>query len=381
MPYYCRMVGLPYSVTMNTINRWFQENGARDVEVHIIMNRENRPSGMGFVVLGSSEDVDIALSMDGQTVGGNSSERYVKMHSSDENEFNWYLNRQQSHRDSDQEGPLYLVRLRGVPFKVNEYEIVAWFRKGCGAEPTDVQCGTSRNTHGLANAFFRSHSQAQKALAMDKADMEGRYIELSMDQVPVTFDDEGHNPCTLRMMGVPYKTNTQELKDFFADHAECLDVRVLLNRDGFPSGDAVAFFADEDAVGAAMECNKKDLGKRYVVLQPNGSSRGGGGGGDRNGGRQGDSRGRYNDSDESSYAVKMNGLPYEANEDDVHSFFGEVDAKVQSVRFMKNRSGRNSGEAVVTFTSQKDVDAALTRNRAYMGARYVIINQTRDNRY
>ena len=55
--------------------------------------------------------------------------------------------------------------------------------KGCGAEPTDVQCGTSRNTHGLANAFFRSHSQAQKALAMDKADMEGRYIELSMDQV------------------------------------------------------------------------------------------------------------------------------------------------------------------------------------------------------
>ena len=52
----------------------------------------------------------------------------------------------------------------------------------------------------------------------------------------------------------------------------------------------MAFFADEDAVGAAMECNKKDLGKRYVVLQPNGSSRGGGGGGDRNGGRQGDSR-------------------------------------------------------------------------------------------
>ena len=51
----------------------------------------------------------------------------------------------------------------------------------------------------------------------------------------------------------------------------------------------MAFFADEDAVGAAMECNKKDLGKRYVVLQPNGSSRGGGGG-DRNGGRQGDSR-------------------------------------------------------------------------------------------
>ena len=61
-------------------------------------------------------------------------------------------------------------------------------------------------------------------------------VPFNEPQVPVTFDDEGHNPCTLRMMGVPYKTDTQELKDFFADHAECLDVRVLLNRDGFPSG-------------------------------------------------------------------------------------------------------------------------------------------------
>ena len=44
---------------------------------------------------------------------------------------------------------------------------------------------------------------------MNKADMEGRYIELSMDQVPVTFSDEATNPCTIRMIGVPYKTTSQ----------------------------------------------------------------------------------------------------------------------------------------------------------------------------
>ena len=53
----------------------------------------------------------------------------------------------------------------------------------------------------------------------------------------------------------------------------------------------------------------------------------------------------------------------------------QVDAKCQNVRFLKNRGGRNSGEAVVTFGSKKEVEAALERNRDYLGSRYVIINQ------
>lgn len=376
MPFYCRMAGLPYQLTDRRISSWFKENGVSgdDVEIHIILNRDFRPSGMGFAVLKDRSDLDAALDLDGRCVGD--SQRYVKMYQTDEQECRWYLDRQRRHKEGGSRGdadvPLHLVRLRGVPFKVNEYEIAQWFRNGCGVEPVDVQCGTTRSTHGLANAFFKNEGDASKALRMDKADMEGRYIELSMDQVPVTFSDEAHNPCTLRMNGVPYKTNSQELKDFFRDHAECLDVRVVLNRDGFPSGDAVAFFADEAAVEAAMQCNKKNLGQRYVVLQPNGGGGGGSSGGasHRNGSSNGHER-----TDDSGLAVKMNGLPYDATEDDIHEFFNKVDAKCQNVRFLKNRGGRNSGEAVVTFGSKKEVEAALERNRDYLGSRYVIINQ------
>lgn len=368
MPFYCRMAGLPYQLTDKRISSWFKDNGVvgGDVEVHIILNRDFRPSGMGFAVMTEKTDLDAALELDGKCVGD--TQRYVKMYQTDGQECRWYLDRQMRHKEGarDADAPLHLVRLRGVPFKVNEYEIAQWFRNGCGVEPVDVQCGTTRSTHGLANAFFKNEGDASKALKMDKADMEGRYIELSMDHVPVTFSDEASNPCTLRMNGVPYKTNSQELKDFFRDHAECLDVRVVLNRDGFPSGDAVAFFADEAAVEAAMQCNKNNLGQRYVVLQPNG----GGGGSQRNGSSNG-----HEGTEESGLAVKMNGLPYDTTEDDVFEFFKKVDAKCQTVRFLKNRGGRNSGEAVVTFGSKKDVDAALERNREYLGSRYVIINQ------
>jgi len=365
MPYYCRMAGLPYQLTEKRISSWFKDNGVEgdEVEVHIIMNRDARPSGMGYAVIQDKADFEAALKLDGRCVGD--SQRYVKMYETDGNECRWYLDRQKRHKQgpSSEDDPacLHLVRLRGVPFKVNEYEIAVWFKKGCGVEPVDVQCGTTRNTHGLANAYFRDPEEASKALRMNKADMEGRYIELSMDQVPVTFSDESHNPRTLSMMGVPYKTSTQELKDFFKPHAECLDVRVVLNRDGFPSGDAVAFFADEDAVEAALQCNKKTLGQRYVVLQQNGRG--------SNDSRNGD------DGASDDYSVKLSGLPYEAREDDICNFFQEVDAKCQNVRFLKNRSGRNSGDAIVTFSSQKEVEAALGKNRAYLGSRYVLITQ------
>ena len=73
--------------------------------------------------------------------------RYVKMYETDGNECRWYLDRQRRHKQGpahQDEHPLHLVRLRGVPFKVNEYEIALWFMKGCGVEPLDVQCGTTR---------------------------------------------------------------------------------------------------------------------------------------------------------------------------------------------------------------------------------------------
>ena len=119
--------------------------------------------------------------------------------------------------------------------------------KGCGAEPTDVQCGTSRNTHGLANAFFRSEGDASKALRMDKADMEGRYIELSMDHVPVTFSDEAHNPCTLRMNGVPYKTSSQVIHN----------ISQMKKVDLVPHGLAKAGGLDFSSIFIKMSSNKK----------------------------------------------------------------------------------------------------------------------------
>merc|ERR1712150_402256 len=125
-------------------------------------------------------------------------------------------------------------------------------------------------------------------------------------------------------MGVPYRTTEQELKDFFRPAAECVDVKVVLNREGVPSGDAIATFASEEAVQAALSCDKKNLGSRYVVLQrseKNGfpSSAAAGAVGSQHASSGGGGSGG-NGSHRHPFSIKMNGLPYEAGEQDAMDF-------------------------------------------------------------
>jgi len=372
------------------------------VEVHLIQNREKKPSGMGFAAFEDERDSDAALDLDGQCIGDSS--RYVKFFRTDSAECNWYLDRQERHLLSkDKATPLHLVRLRGVPFKVNEYEIARWFRKGTNTECVDVQCGSSRNTHGLANAYFRTAEEASKAMKMDKEDMEGRYIELAMDMVRVTFDkDAGAGDLSLRMTGVPYRVSEAELKDFFQPGgAKCVDVKVVLNKDGMPSGEAIATFDSEEDVQAAMTCDKTYMGSRYVVLQRTsennsfpssappppshhnaphrGGGRGGGRGGRRDhydGGRDGGGRRDHHEGggrDRDGFNVRLHGLPYDATETDIVEFFKSV-APCTNVRILQNRNGMASGDAIASFASKDDADAALTRNREYIGSRYVTLS-------
>lgn len=67
--------------------------------------------------------------------------------------------------------------------------------------------------------------------------------------------------------------------------------------------------------------------------------------------------------------AKCRGLPFTCTERDLRDFFGA--AAVSKVVLTKNRDGRASGEAFVTFESEKDFEYALTKDRQYMGKRYV----------
>lgn len=68
------------------------------------------------------------------------------------------------------------------------------------------------------------------------------------------------------MSGLPFRASQQEMKDFFLPQAKCIDVKVILNKDGRPSGDAIASFQSQEELEAALTKDREHMGSRFVIL-------------------------------------------------------------------------------------------------------------------
>eukprot|EP00747_Dinoflagellata_sp_TGD_P018266 gnl/TRDRNA2_/TRDRNA2_126378_c0_seq2.p1 gnl/TRDRNA2_/TRDRNA2_126378_c0~~gnl/TRDRNA2_/TRDRNA2_126378_c0_seq2.p1 ORF type:complete len:851 (-),score=151.96 gnl/TRDRNA2_/TRDRNA2_126378_c0_seq2:62-2614(-) len=85
-------------------------------------------------------------------------------------------------------------------------------------------------------------------------------------------DEDGMNPCAVQLRGLPFRATIADIKAFLGSHAEALiasepAVRLLLNRDGRPSGFARVQFASPDAARAAREAlHRTTMGDRYVEV-------------------------------------------------------------------------------------------------------------------
>ena len=153
-------------------------------------------------------------------------------------------------------------------FKVNEYQIACWFDSVADCVDVQIHLNQEGRASGDATAYFSTEDMARAAMKRNKEDMEGRYINLSMDSVTATFNNSTSNNSEycVKMSGVPFRATEQELKDFFRGGDEPVRVKVILNRDGRPSGDALAEFDSEEAVQKAMLKDRDSMGSRYVVL-------------------------------------------------------------------------------------------------------------------
>lgn len=72
---------------------------------------------------------------------------------------------------------------------------------------------------------------------------------------------------SIKLSGLPFKTREAEIIDWFSPIAQCTKVRLLRSsRDGRPSGEAIATFANQEDAKEAMKMNKEYLGERFVIL-------------------------------------------------------------------------------------------------------------------
>jgi len=91
-------------------------------------------------------------------------------------------------------------------------------------------------------------------------------------------EDDPMNPATVQLRGLPFRATVAEIRAFLGDHAAYLDhagylaagepaIRLLLNRDGRPSGFArVQFTSPEAAMACRASLHRQQMGDRYVEV-------------------------------------------------------------------------------------------------------------------
>jgi RNA recognition motif-containing protein len=90
---------------------------------------------------------------------------------------------------------------------------------------------------------------------------------LTFDSAVGTFNEKvNKKENCIKMSGLPFKASEKEMRDFFLPEAKCVSVKVILNRDGRPSGDAIAAFEGQEEVESAMKKDREHLGTRFIVL-------------------------------------------------------------------------------------------------------------------
>ena len=71
--------------------------------------------------------------------------------------------------------------------------------------------------------------------------------------------------------------------------------------------------------------------------------------------------------------IKMSGMVWSANEDDITEFLS--DCNIKEILLLKTETGRPAGDAVVELETLADVERAKKHNREYIRERFVAIDQ------
>ncbi|KAJ0177526.1 hypothetical protein K1T71_006399 [Dendrolimus kikuchii] len=340
--YIIKLRGLPFSTTVEDVLDFLNGvNVVNNKEgVHLTEVRPARPSGECFVEVETQQDVDEALKKDKENMGKRYIEVFSTDRQDMEWALNAMRQNENGFEGvpavSDDMG---VVKLRGLPFGCSKDEVVQFFN-GLSVAPDGVHLLSDHSGRASGEAFvhFTDKESAQEALARDREKIGHRYIEVflsSADEVraygarmeggyragraprPTPYDRgdrfggratrgggggggggggwarggwggsggggggrgfrRGGCHC-VHMRGLPFKATPQDIVYFFKP-IRPVNINILYDNSGRPSGEAdVDFECHEDAV-RAMRRDKNNMDHRYIELFINSAPGGGGGGG------------------------------------------------------------------------------------------------------
>ncbi|XP_067294431.1 G-rich sequence factor 1 [Pseudorasbora parva] len=286
--------GLPWSCTPEDLMSFFSDCRIRGgvQGIHIIHNRNGRPTGQAFIELDHEEDVCKALDQHKHYLG----QRYVEVYEITNKDAEAILKATQPITESDG-----VVRLRGLPFSCTEKDIIQFF-SGLDIVEDGITIVLNRKGRNSGDAFvqFATKEIAEKALKKDREVIGNRYVEIfpsrkseiqvqygtarnessasitGVEDMPRKMKPANSSPISatqnlIHMRGLPYEATGEDIVKFFAP-IRLVKVLVEYSPNGRPTGEAEAYFKTHQDAVSAMSKDREYIQERYIELFLNSSA-------------------------------------------------------------------------------------------------------------
>ncbi|XP_051958968.1 G-rich sequence factor 1-like [Xyrauchen texanus] len=295
-----RAKGLPWSCTQEDLMNFFSDCRIRGglQGIHIMNNRNGRPTGQAFIELEHEEDVGKALDRHKQYLG----QRYVEVYEVTNSDADAILMSTEESSESDG-----VVRLRGLPFSCTEKDIIQFF-SGLDIVEDGVTIVLNRKGRNSGDAFvqFATKEIAENALKKNKEVIGNRYIEIfpsRKNEIQVQYGKGRNETITqgatdtvmlrkvkignsstvsathhgsskpenlIHMRGLPYEATGEDIVKFYSP-IRVARVLIEYGPDGRPTGEAEAFFTTHQDAVLSMSKDREYILERYIELFLNSS--------------------------------------------------------------------------------------------------------------
>ncbi|KAM8885741.1 G-rich sequence factor 1 [Spinachia spinachia] len=273
--------------------------------------------------------------------------------------------------DPKQEKGVYIMEVRGLPWGCSAEDLLQFF------SDCRIRDGV-KGIHLSGQAFIvmEHEDDVRKALEKDRQYLGTRCVkvfevtnsnaEAILKEAPMASAESGG---VVRITGLPYYYTKDDIVQFFSGlDIEENGITMVMDHKGRYSGEAFVEFSSQQAANEALQRNQMIMGRRYVEVFPSrrdqiNSSK------TEHSAASGYRTGSAGSSAPPNHLIHMRGLPFQVSTDDIVKFFAPLE--VLGVVMGSRPGGRPSGCADVYFSCHQDASNAMSRDRMYIGERYV----------
>lgn len=336
-PYIACLKGFEYGHKVEDLEKFLEP--ITPLKIWIIYNKRSQNSGVVYVELSTKQDLNAVLSKKREYIG----ERWVDVWESNETRFKVDLAQMigQEIKKDDTIPGCKTLRMQGIPREATDNEIARFFR-AVGILPSRIH---RKQTGDSAFIEFVSESECQIGFSRNHQYIGSRYINLKM----VPFDEVAN--------AVPHVASQVMYSDLPERDVYERRTSPVYER---PLNPSYTPYERERTYARSHQPYSTDsrLGSGHATSRQN-----------RSGGRGGN-RQRHPPAAPNPI-VKLTGLPFSSQLEDVVNFFEGYKFDETSVKFLE-KDGRPTGTARVTFDSTAEASIAIQeKNKKFIGERYV----------